>query len=344
MRPYSHYLENMLAEKITVKHHLAGSTPPLPTHWRKKTLRAAQINSSKAPFNKTLLNRLAKWAGTSADRVALCPGGSQCAFQVLAAVTSPGEKILIEFPVYEPFVAAAKFLGLKVVHFRRTGDFAKDLRAIKAGAKGCRRILISNPHCPTGQMYTGSELHKISKVRPLIVDEVFLPLFDGGKITRVKSGDIISMGSFSKSLGLGSLRVGWVIADKSVQKKIRLIGFNMHIDMPSSAVQLAELASREWQPILRKSSALADKNRELVTRFIDNFPAAVPFGFEKGFFFMLKVPKRFRTGHAFAKEILKHGAWIRPGEDFSMPGFVRIHVLVPPKDFAKVFSAIASYY
>jgi histidinol-phosphate/aromatic aminotransferase/cobyric acid decarboxylase-like protein len=320
----------MKSEKIRAKFNLSGSTPPL------------------APFLfqtlENLKTKLARLLKCRPNQVAVCPGSSQAMFQVLAALTDPGDTILIESPTYEPFLAAARFLGLKIRRFRRTGDFPRDLRAIGAKARGAKVLLLSNPHCPMGHLYTAGELAKLGKLGPrLVVDEVFLPLFADGKATQVRAG-IISVGGLSKATGLSSLRCGWIRADESTITKINLIGLNLHIDMPVPSLLLAKRAVANWPTLTGRWIKMANANRPAVQAFAKRHPGAVAFNFERGFFFLLKVPKGFSNGRAFAKALLKHSIWLRPGDSFELPQHVRVHALLPKVQFTKVLTRIESYY
>jgi aspartate/methionine/tyrosine aminotransferase len=344
MRPYSHYLEEIKSESISARYNLGGSTPPIKADWKRKTLEISQEESWKSPYLKSLKTKLADMAGVSVDRIAICPGGSQAAFQVLAAITHPGDTILLETPVYEPFVSAAKFLGLKVRHFKRNGNFEQEIEEIRTKAKGCKIALISNPHCPSGHTYSSLQLNKISRVIKLVLDEVFLPIFTGGKITLVESKGIISLGGLSKSVGLSSLRIGWVIADSKTVRSVSLIGYNLHIDMPTASIQIADACLDQWNILLKDNLELADENRRIVLEFSARNPGFVPINPLSGHFFTLKIPKKFKSGRSFAKALLKNSVWVRPGEDFQMNGYVRVGLLIPNHDFLQAFKTIESYY
>lgn len=344
MRPYSKYLKEIKSESIDAQYNLGGSTPPIQKGWRRITLEASQEESWKSPYLKSVKSKLATMAGVSVDQVVICPGGSQAAFQVLAATTEPGDTILLESPVYEPFVAAAKFLNLKIRYFKRSGVFENEISEIKIKSRGCKIALISNPHCPSGHLYSGGQLKKISSIIKLVVDEVFLPIFSGGKITLARCGRIISLGSLSKSIGFSSLRVGWVIAEPKIARDVVSVGYNLNIDLPTSPLQIAEQCLTQWSRLLEDNLKLADKNRKVALEFSSKYPGLIPIPPVAGHFFALKVPRNFKSGRSFAKALLKKSVWVRPGEDFQMNGFVRVGLLIPNSDFIEAFSRIENFY
>jgi arginine:pyruvate transaminase len=344
MRPYSKYLKEIKSESIDARYNLGGSTPPIQGEWKRRTLEISQEESWKSPYLKSVKAKLADMAGVSSDQVVICPGGSQAAFQVLAAITDPGDTILLETPVYEPFVAAAKFLNLKLRYFKRSGIFEKEIKEIRIKARGCKVALISNPHCPSGHLYSSAQLKQISRSIKLVVDEVFLPMFAGGKMTLTDGGRIISLGGLSKSLGLSSLRIGWVIADPKIARDVTYVGYNLNIDLPTAPLQIAEECLSQWSRLLEDNLNLADKNRKIVLEFRAKNPDLISIPPTAGHFFTLKVPKNFKSGRSFAKALLKKSVWVRPGEDFQMKGFVRVGLLIPNGDFAEAFSRIESFY
>jgi aspartate/methionine/tyrosine aminotransferase len=344
MRPYSKYLEEIKSESINARYNLGGSTPPARTDWKRKTFEISQEESWKSPYLESVKMKLADMAGVSVKQVAICPGGSQAAFQTLAAITRPGDTILLETPVYEPFMAAAKFLSLKVRHFKRSGDFEKEIEEIRTKARGCKVALISNPHCPSGHLYSSVQLKKISHIIKLVVDEVFLPIFTGGKITLTDGRGMVSLGGLSKSIGLSSLRIGWVIADSKTARDIPLVGYNLHIDMPTAPLQIADQCLDHWSELLEDNLKLADENRKIVLEFDAKNPGLIPIRPSSGHFFTMKIPKNFKSDRGFANALLKKSVWVRPGEDFQMKGFVRVGLLIPSSDFAEAFKRIDSFY
>lgn len=346
MRKTSVYLEGLKSERFPVRYHLAGSTPPLPPAWVPKTIRIPGAEPMPSPKVAQVTAQLAKRLKAKDGEVLLIPGSSQAMFEAIAAFTEPGDRIALEYPVYEPFVAVARFLQLKIQHFQRTGDFKADLPRIRKAARGAKVILISNPHCPTGAMYTAAEIRRLAAIGPrLIVDEVFLPLYTDGQITLTKHPNLITVSGMSKSLGLGPARIGWVCGPTKLVKQVEKISLNLNIDMPVPTAYVAEMALKHFDKIVGRYLKTSHQNRKLVHAFAKRHPGFVHGDFKTGFLVMIKIPKRYRGNDtAFAKAVLKKGVWVRPGEQFFMPGYVRLHTLLPPKDFAQAFAIFERFY
>lgn len=107
------------------------------------------------------------------------------AVEVLRLVTSPGDRVLINTPVYHNFSNWIREVGLLVVDvpFNRVGsswdlDFTEVEAAYKSGIKV---HLLCNPHNPLGRAYSRTELLKFAELARkyhviVISDEVHAPM------------------------------------------------------------------------------------------------------------------------------------------------------------------------
>lgn len=105
--------------------------------------------------------------------------------EVLRLITSPGDQVLINSPVYHNFNTWIQETRLKKIDvpFVQDGDDWKlDLGAIEdAYRSGVKAHLVCNPHNPIGYVYSKSELSKIAELASeysvvVISDEIHGPL------------------------------------------------------------------------------------------------------------------------------------------------------------------------
>ena len=101
------------------------------------------------------------------DWIAHCPGVVPGLNVAVLAYTNPGDRIVIQTPVYPPFFDAINHNGrmlvenpLKVANKRFSIDF-EDLDQKLAGAKA---IILSNPHNPVGRVFEEDELQRIGEL------------------------------------------------------------------------------------------------------------------------------------------------------------------------------------
>jgi aspartate/methionine/tyrosine aminotransferase len=349
MRPYSQFLDYVKTKDPVIKYHLGGSTPPVPPYLEKKAIRVPLNTKTYLADLLKLKKTLAKKIGCLDTEINFVPGSTIACTHVLAALTEPGDTIILERPIYEPYVATAKFLGLNVIRFARSDDFEKDLVELKNLAKQAKVLLVSNPHCPTGWFYKPDKMSVLNDLGlTVVVDEVFLPLFSKGQISHKKHftnwQNMIFISGLSKSTGLGYHRCGWIVAPEETSKKIGKIGLHFQADFPLGNIPVLQFALDNWMKINSDLRKIFTPNKKLIQNFNKKYPGYLSHDFENGFFGMLKIPADFSSGKEFAEKFLSKGILIRDGAHFEMPDYVRFNSALPAKDFKKVFEEIAKYY
>lgn len=107
----------------------------------------------------------------------------------IQAFTKPGDTILITTPVYPPFINLPKDGGRNVVStplYIKKGRFNIDFDKLRKKIKGCKMMILSNPHNPVGTIWTEEEISEIADICYensciLISDEIHADLALFGK-------------------------------------------------------------------------------------------------------------------------------------------------------------------
>lgn len=349
MRPFSKYLDDFKHENVDALYHVEGSTPPLGS-WLKKQKITYRFDQKDLAYETLKLKKhIASLARTQPENITLVPGSTQALFQTLAALTEPGDNIIIEHPAYEPYLATARFLGLNILRFQRKQDFESSFVELKKVAPKAKILLLSNPHCPTGWMFSAQEVNKILELGlTVVIDEFFLPLFQASQISLHKDlknlNQMVYLSSLSKSTGLGQSRIGWIISNPSNTQKVARMGLHLHIDFPSPLVYLGNFVFQNWLKITRELLQLANKNRKFVTEFYNDNQDLLSHSFKNGYYGVLRAPRPFGTGAQFTQALIKKNIFVRDAAYFEMPEHIRFHILQKPREFQKIFSQLKSYY
>ncbi len=85
----------------------------------------------------------------------------------IQAFTSIGDKILVTTPVYPPFIDLPRNGDRKVVTcplFIKNDKFNINFETLNERIKGCKMMIISNPHNPAGTIWTAEEIEKIANI------------------------------------------------------------------------------------------------------------------------------------------------------------------------------------
>ena len=158
-------------------------------------------------------------------------GTTHALWLAYAALTSPGEEVLVEEPAYEPLIRIAEGVGLRVTRFARDlrDGFALDpARVARALTPRTRVVAISNLHNPSGVRATDEALRAVARLAEssgatLLVDEVYAPfdaLVDAHGVflgsARRLAPNIVAISSLTKCYGLGPERVGWLLGPREV--------------------------------------------------------------------------------------------------------------------------------
>ncbi len=102
------------------------------------------------------------------DWISFCPGVVPAVNIAVLAFTEPGDKIIVQPPVYFPFFTAVTDhkRTLAYNHLKmQNGRLCMDFENLETLAKdGARMMILSNPHNPGGSVWTKDELTKMAEI------------------------------------------------------------------------------------------------------------------------------------------------------------------------------------
>lgn len=271
---------------------------------------------------------------------------------IIRALTSPGDKVLIQEPVYNCFFSSIRNNGceivssdLKILNGRYEMDF-EDLER-KLGDPKVKLFILCSPHNPSGRIWTKDELQRAGELclrhkATLVSDEIHCDLLLGGRrhIPFLSlGGDIaknsVTCASPSKSFNLAGLHVANIIAqDAELREKIdRALNINEVCEISPFAIdaQIAAYArGAEW---LDELLAYLEQNFKFLRNFLrDNLPNLSAMELESTYLPWIDCRKLGLKSEEFSKLLLdKAKLWINPGTLYGKngEGFVRINIACP---------------
>lgn len=103
------------------------------------------------------------------EHMAFAPGVVPAMRMLLTQFTQPGDKILIQQPVYHPFADVVHNTGREMVVSallrNAAGDYTMDYADFEEKAKsGVKLFILCNPHNPVGRVWSPEELKKIGDI------------------------------------------------------------------------------------------------------------------------------------------------------------------------------------
>jgi cystathionine beta-lyase len=222
----------------------------------------------------------------SREALLLIPGVISGFNLACRAVTSPGDGLLLQTPVYPPIRRAPVNVGLTSDEMElgrdRAGRYVVDLDRFEAAIRERTRIfLLCNPHNPVGRVYTRDELTRMAEIclrRGLFIcaDEVHCELtYSGQQHVPIASLDpaiaerTVTLMAPSKTFNLpglkcsvaiipnASLREKFVAAQLDLVRAVNILGY------------IATLAAyRDGQPWLDELLRYLEANRDFVAEFV----------------------------------------------------------------------------
>ncbi len=297
--------------------------------------------------------------GAEADDIYMSCGAAASLTISLAAVTSPGDEVIIFTPYFPEYKVFTEQTGSKCVFVPLLPPaFQPDFAALsEAIGEKTSALIINSPHAPTGSILSAESLEKLGSLlrekeaaygRPiyLISDEPYRELNYTDTPTPFVFpyyADTIVCYSYSKSLSLPGERIGYILVNPAskdrkalyaaIQGAGRSLGF---VCAPS----LLQKAVGQLQGRLSDISVY-DRNRKLIYDGLTKigYEAAQPDG---AFYLFLKVP----GGDAirFSELAKKYRLLVVPSDDFGAPGYVRISYCVETEMIRRALPAFEALY
>ncbi len=224
-----------------------------------------------------------------ADWISESPGVVSGLSWVVDALTQPGDRILIQPPVYHPFKALVEALGRTVVEnpLRFDGSrYTMDFDDLRAKAKGCKALILCSPHNPVGRVWNAQELRELGTICLengvlVLSDEIHHDLIlPGAKHTPFASlGEPFARGSVtciapSKTFNLAGLATSVVILpDPDLKARYEAHLNRLHVRAGGIFGNLAlTVAYREGDEWLDQVLVYLGGNRDLVMEHLSRGP------------------------------------------------------------------------
>lgn len=198
------------------------------------------------------------------------------------AILKPGDEALVLTPTYPPIFGNIATTGAKVVSVPPLREgYHPDLDEVVARISAqTRMIAICNPNNPTGAVYSKDELEAladIAKRRKIYIfsDELYDMLtFDGRRHVSLASlsgtEDLaITVSGFTKVHGMSGLRIGYVISDKEIIRKMRDLNHPILIHPNTLGQKAAVAALNDCDDWLSSFRSHCEKMRNILCDALD---------------------------------------------------------------------------
>lgn len=302
------------------------------------------------PLRKAIAQRLKEDCGVDYDytQIVVASGAKHSVYIALAAITNPGDEIIIPAPFWVSYYEMVRMVGGTpvIVEAGEEQNFKINAQQLEAAiTEKTKCLMLNNPSNPTGMIYSADELRAIADVCVkhdlyILADEIYYQLiYDGIEFTSIASlGDEVKertllVNGVSKSYAMTGWRVGYCAANKTLAKIMS--NFLSHsTGAPSTISQWASVEALTGPQEGIEAMRLAFlERRDYIVKRINSIPGVsciVPNG---AFYVMMNIEqligktlggKLIENDDDFAVALLEKAlVAVVPCSGFGMKNFVR---------------------
>ena len=271
----------------------------------------------------------------------------------LKAFTLPGEKVLIQTPVYNCFFSSIANCGCEPVENElvREGntyriDFA-DFEKKCADPK-TTVFLLCNPHNPAGRVWTKDELERMNEICmrhdvKVISDEIHCELIMPGytfvpfaSISEACADNSVILNSPTKNFNIAGLQIANIICKNRewLRRIDRAVNINETCDVnPFGVIALQEAYNKGAEWIDELNAYLYDNYKALKDFFHEELPKLEVLKLEGTYLVWVDITALEFTSDEVADKLLKEAkVWVNSGTMYGRKagqGYLRINIATP---------------
>jgi len=306
-------------------------------------------------FQRSIINWMGKrhnWE-IKKEWVAFSPGVVPALNMAVMAFTSPGDKVIVQPPVYFPFFTAVKNHGRQLVYNQLTekdGRYEMDFDDLEQKIdEKTKLLLLCHPHNPVGRLWSRTELETLVEICTrknilIVSDEIHSDLMLKGNVhvplasLSQQAADIsLTCIAPSKTFNLAGLATSALIIPNEAHRKVyEKILDDLHVGMGNlfgiTSLEAAYDGGEEW---LGQLLAYLDQNLELLNNFIfSRIPGIKVVPAEATYLIWLDFRGLGLKGKELKEFVIqKAGIGLNDGPSFGPggDGFQRINIALPRK-------------
>lgn len=184
--------------------------------------------------------------GVDAANVFVANGSNEVLQTILLTYGGHGRRVAVFEPTYQMYSQIARVTGAEVVVGRRAEDFTLDVDEMDRVLRGDQVAVsfLCNPNNPTGVIEPRANLDAMLAATSgiVVVDEAYAEFADWSAVEMVdESRPMVVTRTFSKTLSLAGLRVGYAIGPRWMIEKLDLAVLPYHLDSFKQAATVAAL-------------------------------------------------------------------------------------------------------
>jgi histidinol-phosphate aminotransferase len=244
--------------------------PPLPAV--KAALSAAVEAANRYPefLPERLRSLIAGRVGVDEGQVIIGVGATGVIMQVLHAVTSPGDTMVMSAPTFDGYPIFAQMARLRSVTVALDVHGHHDLDAMADAARQAHVVVVCRPHNPTGTIESADDIERFLNRVPadtvVLLDEAYAEFLssanqiDGPRLVE-RFRNVVVVRTFSKAYGLAGLRIGYGFCAPQLARQLWTMQLPFGIGLPAL---VAVAASYDAEGQLRQRIRMVSAERRFL--------------------------------------------------------------------------------
>lgn len=272
---------------------------------------------------------------------------------IIKALTEPGDKVLVQTPVYNCFFSSIRNNGCTIAEnalVRKGNSYEIDFDDFerRAADEKTKVFLLCNPHNPAGRVWKPEELSRMNDIClrhgvKVIADEIHCELVMPGHVftpfaavSKACQDNCITTNSPTKSFNIAGLQIANIITNNAEdrQKIDRAININEVCDVNPFGVIALQAAYNEGEDWIDQLNVYLWENYQaLKTFFKDNLPQLEVIDLEGTYLVWVNVQATGMTGDELTEKLLKEGkVFVNRGTMYGKTtgaDYIRINIAMP---------------
>jgi len=281
---------------------------------------------------------------------------------IIRCFTEPGDGIVVQSPVYDPFYHTVERSGRRLIKNWLKGDnvsgYTMDFDDLERCLSGAKMMVLCSPHNPVGRVWTERELAKVAELCTrsgvmLVSDEIHWDiLIDGAKHVSLgaaaKQGNIAVLTAPSKTFNLAGLQTSnIIIPDAAMRETYKDWLEERFIEGPNLLGMTACRAAYEngaaWCD--EQNAYLTGSARLVEKYFGERFPQVTIARLEGTYLMWMDMRAFGLTSRELCEKFAGAGAALNDGFRYGgepYDGYVRLNIACPRPQLEKGLEIIGS--
>lgn len=277
----------------------------------------------------------------SADHVLITAGAAEAIRVATDVAIAPRDRVLVQRPLYQALRDAPVARSADVLDWTPSPGFQFDFSDLSGDASRVSAVLFNNPHGPSGSLVRGA----YAGTARLIADEVYRPaalIVEHCAPSAIDAADgAVSIGDLSKPLGLGGLRIGWIVSrDQAFIAACAAALDYCSGSVSSLSAHVALAAISRFDLHLERQRSRARANMRVLAAFVERHDGWVDWSPpQAGYTAFLRL-RNDGPADALCARMRARGIFLLDGAVFESPDHVRVGFGMEGTAFANALRAL----